>query len=460
MTLAIPWERLEAGPAGEYIEVLDIDEHGKRVHPPVRLDDPRCWLGRPAGLRRQSAVPPADGLRGGDAHHPAISSAPSAGAHWPPRVDPKDGTIAYQAQLRMCPHYFMMANAHYLPEKGLFCFGYFRSQPDSPFPGTTIFTCLSQDVIAHELSHALLLGMNVERPIDGGPDVGRDTFAFHEAFCDLIALLQHFGRSDVLLAQLADIRGSLDEQSALGAVALQFGQALGNPDGIRNALGKTIDGQWRPRKPDPRLYQTIEEPHERGDVLVAAVFDAFKKIYESRVADLRRIATRGTGVLAAGSLHPDLVNRFADEAARAAQRVLEMCLRAVDYLPPVEVTFGDYRAIVTADYDLGSRRSAPLPRGVPAGIPELGRVPSGGRDPRSTRCCGAPPSGEVGIVSEFVRSPRIACRCGTCRASEALTILQTLPRRAHANELRMHANKKEDQPTVRRLIAPRGEDLT
>ena len=90
-----------------------------------------------------------------------------------------------------------------------------------------------------------------------------------------------------------------------------------------------------------------------ANLLVAAVFEAFKKIYESRVADLRRIATHGTGVLPAGYLHPDLVERFTQEAAKSARHVLEMCMRALDYMPPVEATFGDFlRAIVTADSDL------------------------------------------------------------------------------------------------------------
>ncbi|HKR00112.1 MAG TPA: hypothetical protein VJT09_05535, partial [Pyrinomonadaceae bacterium] len=76
-------------------------------------------------------------------------------------------------------------------------------------------------------------------------------------------------------------------------------------------------------------------------------------IYKSRVADLLRIATSGTGVLPAGALHPDLVNRLASEAAKSAQHVLNMCIRALDYCPPVGVNFGDYlRALVTADSDL------------------------------------------------------------------------------------------------------------
>jgi hypothetical protein len=86
---------------------------------------------------------------------------------------------------------------------------------------------------------------------------------------------------------------------------------------------------------------------------VAAVFDAFLSIYKSRIADLLRIATAGTGVLPQGELHPDLVERLAREAAVSASHVLTMCIRALDHCPPVDVDFGDYlRALVTADRDL------------------------------------------------------------------------------------------------------------
>jgi hypothetical protein len=95
------------------------------------------------------------------------------------------------------------------------------------------------------------------------------------------------------------------------------------------------------------------EPHDRGAILVAAVFGAFLKVYRAKTADLIRIATEGTGVLRAGDIHPDLVNRLADEAARCARTILQMCIRAIDYCPPVGITFGDYlRGIVTADHDL------------------------------------------------------------------------------------------------------------
>jgi hypothetical protein len=71
------------------------------------------------------------------------------------------------------------------------------------------------------------------------------------------------------------------------------------------------------------------------------------------VADLFRLASGGTGLVAPGALHPDLVNRLASEAAKSARHVLGMCIRALDYCPPVDLSFGEYlRAVVTADVDL------------------------------------------------------------------------------------------------------------
>jgi hypothetical protein len=181
-----------------------------------------------------------------------------------------------------------------------------------------------------------------------------DVLAFHEAFADIVALFQHFSLPDVLRHQVAATRGDLEGQNRLGELAQQFGQATGKRGALRSALGgiDPTTGQWKRAEPDPGAYRRLEEPHDRGGLLVAAVFDAFLTIYKSAVADLLRIASDGTGVLPAGHLHPDLVNRLAGEAAQAAGHALNMCIRALDYCPPVDLTFGDYlRAIVTADYE-------------------------------------------------------------------------------------------------------------
>ncbi len=40
-------------------------------------------------------------------------------------------------------------------------------------------------------------------------------------------------------------------------------------------------------------------------------------------------------------------------ASTVARHVLDICIRALDYCPPVDITFGEYlRALITADADL------------------------------------------------------------------------------------------------------------
>jgi len=141
----------------------------------------------------------------------------------------------------------------------------------------------------------------------------------------------------------------------LGSLAVQFGYATGGRSALRNAIGRLEDGVWKRFAPNPSDLDKRLTPHSRGAVLVAAVFDAFIAIYKARIADLLRISTSGTGVLPSGAIHPDLVRRLADEAAKSAKHVLNICIRAVDYLPPVDVTFFEFlRALITADFDLVS----------------------------------------------------------------------------------------------------------
>ena len=58
------------------------------------------------------------------------------------------------------------------------------------------------------------------------------------------------------------------------------------------------------RFPIPLPTRQPTEPHARGAILVAAIFDAFLAIYERRTADLLRLATAGTGILGQGAIHP------------------------------------------------------------------------------------------------------------------------------------------------------------
>ncbi|WP_050991717.1 hypothetical protein [Bradyrhizobium yuanmingense] len=273
-------------------------------------------------------------------------------ALWSPHVN-REAEIKenYVPRLRIYPHALRQQNAFYSPQKKSLLFGYFPTRPKDGknTPGTTVFTCLSHDIIAHETTHALLDGVH---PRFDEP-VNEDVLAFHEAFADIVALFQHFSYPGVLRDQIARTRGNLARQSVLGQLAQQFALASGRGDALRNYLGKEVNGKWEPVKPDPTLLAQTAEPHDRGAILVAAVFSAFMKVYQMRTRDLFRIATEGTGVLREGDIHPDLVNRLAEEAQRCSERALQMSIRAIDYCPPVGITFGAYlRAIITADYDM------------------------------------------------------------------------------------------------------------
>lgn len=355
ITIEIPWEdNLEKGPVGEYIEVIDIDPGSGVAYTPVDLNAPALLA--TDGLQPSESDPRfhqqmcyAVAMKTIEHFERALGRK----ALWSPRARAANSDYEenYVPRLRIYPHALRQQNAFYSPQKKALLFGYFstKAKDKKNTPGTTVFTCLSHDIIAHETTHALLDGVH---PRFSEP-VNEDVLAFHEAFADIVALFQHFSYPGVLRDQIARTRGDLVRQSVLGQLAQQFALASGRGDALRSYLGKEVKGVWEPIRPDPAMLDETSEPHDRGAILVAAVFGAFTRVYQARTRDLFRIATEGTGVLREGDIHPDLVNRLADEAQLCADRALQMCIRAIDYCPPVGITFGGYlRAIVTADHDM------------------------------------------------------------------------------------------------------------
>jgi hypothetical protein len=231
-------------------------------------------------------------------------------------------------------------------------------------------------VVAHETTHALLDGLHPSFNEGTNPDV----HALHEGFADVVALLQRFAHPTLLEHQIARTRGDLEQQNLLGELGQQFGLALGMRGALRSALGEKKDGQWVPHQPDPRRLAASSEPHNRGAVFLAAVFSAFVAVYKLRSADLFRIASGGTGVLGPGAIHPDLVRRLAREAAAAAEAVLTMCIRGLDYCPPVDINFGTYlRAVITADAEVWPQERYPYRAAFAEAFRQWGIFPDGAR---------------------------------------------------------------------------------
>jgi hypothetical protein len=362
ITYAIRWEEnMRVGPCGDYFEVVDWDPASNCFYDSINLNE--------VEVLAQNGLSPSEGNP--KFHQQFVYTIAmktlenfefSLGRKviWSPRKlkndgnNPKAPRYAYIDKIRIYPHALRDANAFYDTEKKALLFGYFEAASKvqgSNLPGGVIFTCLSPDIVAHEVTHALLDSIH-PRFIE---NTNQDVAAFHEAFADIVALLQRFTIKELVKHQIAQTRGDLGKFSVLGELATQFGNALENSRGaLRGAIGKKDRNTqvWQRHKPDPELYRTVFEPHARGAILVATIFDAFIRLYNTTTADLLRIASNGTGQLQAGAIHPDLVNRLATAACEISQRLLHICIRALDYCPPIDINFGDYlRALITADLD-------------------------------------------------------------------------------------------------------------
>jgi subtilisin family serine protease len=382
--LSIRWEPLEPGPIGEYLEVVDIDPASNSAYAPVDLDDPRLIASdghAPNESNPQFHQQMAYAVASRTIEH--FETALGRVALWAPEFPGEDRSIRgaqFVRRLRIYPHALREENAYYSPQKSALLFGYFDAPPSGAgevLPGGSVFSCLSHDIVAHETTHALLDGLHRYYREAGSPDA----FAFHEAFADIVALFQHFTVTEALKGEIQKTRGDLEDENLLAQLAVQFGQATGRRGALRDAIGAVDkDGVWRRRPPAAGDYEASREAHARGAVLVAAVFDAFLTVYRTRSADLVRLASGGTGILPPGAIPADLATRLAEEAAQVAGEVLQMCIRALDYCPPVDITFGDYlRALITADQDVAGETRREHRVALVAAFRERGIYPPGVR---------------------------------------------------------------------------------
>lgn len=353
----IRWEPTTPGPCGEYLEVIDYDPTKECFYEPVNLENNYVLAdygltpseGNPCFHQQQVYAVVMSIIA-------QFERALGTKIIWT-RINENstdEFLVSFVDKLRIYPHAMRQQNAYYSPKKLALLFGYFQASSTwngHNVPGTAVFTCLSPDIVTHEATHAILDSLYPHLAKDTNPDM----LAFHEGFADIIALLQRFTFKSVVQEQIRKSRGDLlSPLNLLGDLAIQFGQSVsGHRRALRSYLVETgIDGKPVMIKPDPQKYLALTDAHGRGGLLVAAVFHAFVALYQYRVADLLRLSSNGTGILVEGEIHPDLSNRLADEACNIAGKLMMICIRALDYCPPVDLNFGDYlRALVTADMD-------------------------------------------------------------------------------------------------------------
>ncbi len=260
-------------------------------------------------------------------------------------------------RLRIRPFGARELNAWYDADAGEIVFGWEPSPGGryAPPRGIHVYTALSHGVVVHEVTHALLDGLRAHFRAATNPDVR----AFHEAFADLMAHFSRLDHEDLVRAAFADADsiqgdagdGFADAGPATGwqapALLRQLAREVGGSGGRRDGLRDALESDTR-YGPDAPL-----EPHDRGQILVAAVFEAYWTVFLRRTRPLVRIATGGAGRLPEGTLQPALASELAREAGKLGGHFLGIMIRALDYCPPVDIRFGEYlRAMITADRDL------------------------------------------------------------------------------------------------------------
>ena len=345
-TVNLAYEKLKPGPRGAVLEVTDWDETTGIVHPPLDLDDPKTLI-------RNGREPSVSDVQ----FHQQMSYAICISTYNAFRSalgrDPSWGFLPRPGQdrpiLRIRPHARAEENAYYQPRTGELQFGYYDaagSVSGRNLPFGRIYTCLSHDVVVHEMTHALLDGLRRHFMFPTHPDV----LAFHEGFADLVAILTRFSYGDVVRRAIERSDGDPARDTVLLSVASQFGQTTGQGGPLRSAIDrKGMPGDGGAVDQPISREEAGMEPHALGTVLVSAVFEAFGTVFRRKAAAYRRL----TRYALPGASEPELADALAQEASKLAQQFLSICVRAIDYCPPVDLRFGEFlRAMVTADYDL------------------------------------------------------------------------------------------------------------
>ena len=230
-------------------------------------------------------------------------------------------------QLLIVPRAGEWANAFYERESHSLQFFHFASKSNQN-KLTTVYTSLSHDIVAHETGHAILDGI----ARDLYSSITPQSLALHEAIADLTALVMSFRSRTVRETVLRQTNGSIADSTAFTRLAEEFGAAL-DPERrqfyLRNLLNDRKLG-------DRDVDET--DPHDLSEVLTGALYSVMVKLHEEQK---RRLAE------APGTTEYEVSGKALFIAAEQFQR---MVFRALDYLPPGEISFADYgRAIIASD---------------------------------------------------------------------------------------------------------------
>ncbi len=213
-------------------------------------------------------------------------------------------------RLIVVPHAGYGKNAFYDRRSKSLQFYYFDHE------GQRVYTCLSADIIHHELGHAILDGIRPHFIESTSVQTG----AFHEFVGDLSAILLLLRNNRFRRLLVEDTDGDLAGAAHLASIAEQFGSTVKGEPYLRTALNKKKMSSVAGRR----------EPHLVSEVMTGAMFDILLSFAKHFIEDRKRTAPQAFW--------------------HAIERMQRTAIQPLDLLPPVDVTFRDYAlAVLRAD---------------------------------------------------------------------------------------------------------------
>lgn len=251
----------------------------------------------------------------------------------------------HNAQLILRPHAFDGPNAYYDPMSPSLNFGSFTS----PFRRAPIWTCLSHDIVSHELGHAILDSFRPQYVYSEEVDTG----AIHESVGDMMSMFTALSHKPVVEHLYRESGGDMMNPNLASGLAEEFGIGLWGVSFpfLRSALS------------GPNYDQASSQVHARSTVWTAAIYE----ILATMVAESLTLAVKATLENAPSSGKPqaqmnpiqqmmiqqhnpvfedyyadqenhDNFDVFFDAIVSASTRVKGMMLRALQDIPPTGVT--------------------------------------------------------------------------------------------------------------------------
>lgn len=162
----------------------------------------------------------------------------------------------------------MQANAYY--DRSSLKFFYFTKN------NIECFTCLSSDIVSHELGHAILDAL---RP-DFFSLASMEIWSFHEAFGDICAMICTLHHDSLIDYLLAETQCNLRQKNIVSKLAEQMGNALGSAHALRDAIN---DFKYVKPSTLPNVSSggsLANEPHSFSRIMTGIFYDVLCEIFE------------------------------------------------------------------------------------------------------------------------------------------------------------------------------------